>query len=301
MTEFLQLLVNGTALGFKYALVALGFVVIFKATGVINFAQGGFVMVGAYLTYQFGTTWGLPFAVAVVLAMAATALSGLLVERLILRRMVGRPPFALIMITIGMLFIIQEIVTLIWGFDALNLGDPWGLDTVQVGEVVIRISDLWTVGLALAAVAVFFAFFRFTSLGLAMRATALDQEAALAQGMSAKRVFASSWAIAGAVAALAGVTIAAGPANLNPGVQFLALLAFPAIILGGLDSPGGAIVGGVIIGITQTLTAGYQRDYLGFLGDFGNNFQSVMPFVVMVLVLLIRPYGLFGTKEVKRI
>lgn len=298
MTEFLQLVVNGTALGFKYALVALGFVIIFKATGVINFAQGGFVMLGAYLTYQFGTTWGLPFAVAVLLAMVATALSGLVVERLILRRMVGRPPFALIMITIGMLFIIQEIVSLIWGFDALNLGDPWGLETLQVGEIVIRVSDLWTVGLALAAVAVFFAFFRFTSLGLAMRATALDQEAALAQGMSAKRVFASSWAIAGAVAALAGVTIAAGPANLTPGVQFLALLAFPAIILGGLDSPGGAIVGGVIIGITQTLTAGYQGDYAAFLGP---NFQTVMPFVIMVLVLLVRPYGLFGTKEVKRI
>lgn len=298
MTEFLQLIVNGTALGFKYALVALGFVIIFKATGVINFAQGGFVMLGAYLTYQFGTTWGLPFALAVVLAMAATALSGLVVERLILRRMVGRPPFALIMITIGMLFIIQEIVTIIWGFDALNLGDPWGIETVQVGDVVIRVADLWTVGLALVVVAAFFAFFRFTSLGLAMRATALDQEAALAQGMSAKRVFASSWAIAGAVAALAGVTIASGPGALNPQVQFLALLAFPAIILGGLDSPGGAVIGGIIIGITQTLTAGYQGEYAAFLGA---NFQTVMPFVIMVLVLLVRPYGLFGTKEVKRI
>lgn len=299
MTEFLQLIVGGVALGAKYALVALGFVIIFKATGVINFAQGGFVMVGAYLAYNFGVTWGLPFAVAVVLSMIVTALSGLVVERLILRRMVGRPPFALIMITVGMLFIIQEIVTLIWGFEGHDLGDPWGVETVQVGDVFIRVADLWTVALALLVVAAFFAFFRFTSLGLAMRATALDQEAALAQGMSAKRVFASSWAIAGAVAALAGVTISAGiSGGVNPQVQFLALLAFPAIILGGLDSPGGAVIGGIIIGVTQTLTAGYQKEYASFLGD---NFQGVMPFVVMVLILLIRPYGLFGTKEVKRI
>jgi branched-chain amino acid transport system permease protein len=299
MTEFLQLIVAGVALGMKYALVALGFVIIFKATGVINFAQGGFVMIGAYLTFNFNVTWGLPFAVAVALAVVVTALSGLVVERLILRRMVGRPPFALIMITIGMLFIIQEIVTLIWGFEGHDLGDPWGVQTIKVGDVFIRVADLWTVGIALAVVAAFFAFFRFTSLGLAMRATALDQEAALAQGMSAKRVFASSWAIAGGVAALAGVTISAGiSGGVNPQVQFIALLAFPAIILGGLDSPGGAVIGGVIIGITQTLTAGYQKDYAAFLGE---NFQSVMPFVVMVLILLIRPYGLFGTKEVKRI
>lgn len=298
MTEFLQFVLSGVALGFKYALVALGFVVIFKATGVINFAQGGFVMLGAYLTYNFGTTWGLPFWVAVAMAMVATALVGMLVERLVLRRMVGRPPFALIMITVGLLFIIQEVVTAIWGFDNLNLGDPWGVRNVEIGSLVISVADIWTIILALVVVGVFFAFFRWSPLGLAMRATALDQEAALAQGMSAKRVWSVSWAIAGAVAALAGVTIAAGPGNLTPQVQFVALLAFPAIILGGLDSPGGAVIGGVIIGVAQSLTAGYQAEYLSFLG---NGFQSVMPYVVMLVVLLVRPYGLFGTKEVKRV
>jgi branched-chain amino acid transport system permease protein len=298
MTEFLQLVLAGVALGFKYALVALGFVIIFKATGVINFAQGGFVMLGAYLTYNFGITWGLPFWVAVILAMITTALAGMLIERLVLRRMVGRPPFALIMITVGLLFVIQEVVTTIWGFDNLNLGDPWGVDVVNIGELVISVSDIWTVILGLVVVGAFFAFFRFSPLGLAMRATALDQEAALAQGMSAKRVWAVSWTIAGAVAALAGVTIAAGAGGVNPQIQFIALLAFPAIILGGIDSPGGAILGGVIIGVTQTLTAGYQDDYAPWLGS---GFQSVMPYVVMLLILLVRPYGLFGTKEVKRV
>lgn len=298
MTNFLNLVVAGVALGFQYALVALGFVVIFKATHVINFAQGGFVMFGAYLTYQFGSVWGLPFPLAIVLAMAGTALLGLVVERLILKRMVGKPPFALIMITVGLLFIIQEVVTRIWGFDALSIGDPWGISTVEVGGIVIEVADIWSMVLGIVVVAAFFAFFRFTSLGLAMRATALDQEAALAQGMSARRVFASAWAISGAVAALAGVVIASGPGGLTPAVQFVALLAFPAIILGGLDSPGGAVIGGIVIGLTQTLTAGYHNEYVPWLGQ---NFQTVMPYVVMVVVLLIRPYGLFGTPEVKRI
>jgi branched-chain amino acid transport system permease protein len=298
MTNFIQLVVAGVALGFQYALVALGFVVIFKATGVINFAQGGFVMLGGYLAYQFGALWGLPFWLAVILAMAVTALVGLIVERLVLRHMVGKPLFALIMITIGLLFVLQEFAATMWGVDALNLGDPWGVEVVQVGDVVIAVSDLWGIVLAGLVLIAFFLFFRFTPLGLAMRATALDQEAALAQGMSAKRVFASAWAIAGAVAALAGVIVASGPGALNPSVQFIALLSFPAIILGGLDSPAGAVLGGVIIGISQTLTAGYQGDYAGWLGA---NFQTVMPFVVMVLILLVRPYGLFGTREVKRI
>jgi len=298
MTNFLNLVTAGVALGFQYALVALGFVVIFKATHVINFAQGGFVMFGAYLTYQFGSVMGLPFALAVMLAMIGTALLGVLVERLILKRMVGKPPFALIMITVGLLFIIQEVVTRLWGFDALSIGDPWGIDTVDVGGIVIEVADIWAMVLGAIVIAAFFAFFRFTSLGLAMRATALDQEAALAQGMSARRVFASAWGISGAVAALAGVVIASGPGGLTPQVQFVALLAFPAIILGGLDSPGGAVIGGIVIGVTQTLTAGYQNDWAPWLGQ---NFQTVMPYVVMVIVLLIRPYGLFGTPEVKRI
>jgi branched-chain amino acid transport system permease protein len=239
-----------------------------------------------------------PFWPSVALAALATAAFGLLVERLILRRMIGKPPFALIMITIGLLFVLQELVSTIWGFDALNIDDPWGIETVSVGDIVISVKNIWTVVLATLVLFAFFAFFKYTAMGLAMRATAIDQEAALAQGMSVKRVFAVSWAIAGAVAAIGGVTLAAGPGGLSPTVQFFALLAFPAIILGGLDSPGGAVVGGIVIGLAQTLTAGYQGDLAPWLGA---NFQTVMPYVVMVIVLLVRPYGLFGTREVKRI
>jgi branched-chain amino acid transport system permease protein len=298
VTEFLQLTFQGIALGCQYALVALGFVIIYKATGVINFAQGGFVLLGAYLAYNFGQTWDLPFTLAVLMAMVSGALLGAFVERVLLRRMVAQPVFAVIMITIGLLFVLDQLVTSIWGFENLNLGDPWGNDTVRVADVVLSVGDLWTIGITTAAVLAFFLFFRFSTTGLAMRAAALDQEAALAQGVSPGRVFALAWAIAGAVAALGGITHAAGSAQLSPAVGFFALAAFPAMILGGLDSPLGAVVGGIIIGVTQNLTAGYQPDHAAWLG---NNFHIVMPYVVMVVILMIRPYGLFGTPEVRRV
>lgn len=298
MTDFLQLCFAGVALGAIYALVALGFVIIYKATGVINFAQGGMVALGAYMAYNFHNTWNVPFALAVVVAMLFVATVGAGVERLILRRMVGQPVFAVIMITIGLLFIADQVVTGIWGFDPIPLGDPWGLDSATVGDVVLLHKDIWTIVIAAVVLAAFFAFFRYSILGVAMRATAFDQEAAIAQGISARRVFALAWAIAGAVATLAGVMLSTGSAGVRPTVGFIALAAFPAIILGGLDSPGGAVLGGVILGLTQTLTAGYQPQWAPWLGA---GFDQVMPYVVMVLILLVRPYGLFGTKEVRRV
>jgi branched-chain amino acid transport system permease protein len=297
MSELLQILLQGVALGAKLALVALGFVVIFKATGVINFAQGGLVLIGAYLTYNVSETWGVPFYVAVVVAMVGGALVGALVERVALRPMIGKPTFAAIMVTIGVLFVLEQVVTSIWGFDNLNLGDPWRSRTLHAGDVTLAVRDLWTIGLTAAALAAFFAFFRYSSTGVAMRASALDPEAALAQGISPGRVYTLAWAISGAVAALAGVTLASGSAQLAPGIGFVALAAFPAVILGGLDSPGGAVVGGILIGVSQTLTARYLND----VEWLGTNFHNAMPYILMIVVLLVRPYGLFGTKEVQRV
>jgi branched-chain amino acid transport system permease protein len=298
MTEFLQLFAAGIALGARYSLVALGFVVIFRSTKVINFAQGGLVVLGAYFTYNAHQTWGLSFWPSLLIGMVGTAVIGALVERVVLRRMVGQPTFTIIMITIGLLFIVQEVVTAVWGSEPLDLGDPWGIRTVERSNVVVSVRDLWTIALTGAVLAAFFVFFRYSKFGIAMRATAVDQEAALAQGISVHRVFAVSWAIAGAVAALAGATLAAGPGNLGIGIGDLAFAAFPAIILGGLDSPGGAVVGGTVIGVTQVLTQGYQPRWFPSLGT---GFNQVMPYVVMIAILLIRPYGLFGTKEVRRV
>ena len=298
MRDFLQLCFAGLSVGSLYALVALGFVIIFKATGVINFAQGALLLVGGYLAYNVHNTWGVPFYLSIPVAMLLCGALGAVIERVILRRMVGQPVFAVIMVTIGLVFILDPVVTTIWGFDRLELGDPWGVETIGAGDLRLAVKDVWTIGLAAAVMAAFFAFFRYSRLGVAMRATAFDQEAAIANGISARRVFALSWAIAGAVATLAGVMMSAGGPGVRPDIQFIALFAFPAIILGGLDSPGGAVVGGIIMGLTQTLTAGYQPRYAEWLGG---GFDGVMPYVVMVLILLVRPYGLFGTKEVRRV
>jgi branched-chain amino acid transport system permease protein len=298
MNNFLQYCFGGSALGARYALVALGFVVIHRATGVINFAQGSIVALGAYFTFNAHQTWGLPFVVAVGIAVLGAAAVGVLIERFILRRMAGEPVFSVIMLTIGLLFVIDQVVTMVWGQDAQNLGDPWGIDTVTAGEIVMAVEDLWSIGLAFAVVAAFFVFFHYSGTGLAMRAVAIDEEAAMARGISVRRVVAVAWGISGAVAAIAGVTLASGPAALRPSIGLIALAAFPAMILGGLDSPFGAVVGGFIIGITQTLTAGYQPTHASWLGE---DFQAVTPYVVMIVILMLRPYGLFGTKEVERL
>jgi branched-chain amino acid transport system permease protein len=298
MNDFLQLCFAGLALGSRYALVALGFVIIFKATGVINFAQGALVTLGAYMAYNAHQTWGVPFPLALAIAVAVGVVAGIFVQRLLLRRMIGRPVFGVIMITIGLLFLLDQVPPSIWGYDALDLGDPWGIDTMDANGVVLAVRDLWTIGLAATVLFGFFVFFKFSRMGIAMRAAAVDQEAALARGISVRRVFAWSWGIAAGVAALAGVSLGSGPASVTPSLGMIALAAFPAMILGGLDSPKGAVVGGLVIGVTQTLTAGYQPQYAAFLG---NNFYVVMPYVVMIAILLVRPYGLFGTKEVHRL
>lgn len=298
MTDFLQLCFAGIALGARYALVALGFVVIHRATGVINFAQGSILALGAFFAYNAHVTWGLNFYLAALIAIVGAATVGVLVERLLLSRMAGQPVFSVIMITIGLLFVLDQVITMIWGQDAQNLDDPWGIDTVRAGGIVMAVVDLWTIALAIVVVIAFFVFFRFSGLGLAMRAVAIDEEAAMARGISVRRVVATAWGISGAVATVAGITLASGPAALRPSVGLVALAAFPAMILGGLDSPLGAVVGGFVIGLTQTLTAGYQPQHAAWLGD---DFQAVMPYVVMILILMVRPHGLFGTKEVERL
>jgi branched-chain amino acid transport system permease protein len=298
MTDFLQLLVAGVAVGALYALVALGFVVIYKATGVINFAQGSLLLLGAYFAYTFEKNLHLNFVLAVALAVLACAVGGVIIERAILSRMVGQPVFAVIMITIGLSIALDQ--TVIWRWTGLqkNFPDPWGLDTWHAGSVVIPVVNVVRIVVAGVLLLAFFLFFRYSRLGVAMRATASDQEAALAQGIGAQRIFALSWAVAAGIAAIAGVLLVSGGRGLDPSIGIVALVAFPAIILGGLDSPHGAIVGGVVMGVVETMTSGYSDKLPEWLGA---NFHRVTPYVVLVAILLVRPYGLFGTKEVRRV
>jgi branched-chain amino acid transport system permease protein len=295
MTAFLQLLFQGFALGCIYALVALGFTVVYRASKVINFAQGSLLLVGAYLISVLATGLNLPFALAVIGAIALLAAGGAAFQMLVLRRLLGQPVFVLVMITIGLSIVIDSSIPAIFGGNARILGDPWGASAVNVGGVTFSWVRIWTVlctGLILVA---FFAFDRFSRYGLAMRATAADEEAALAVGVPVRRVYALTWAIAGGVAAVGGMFLAGFPSSVNPSLGDVALRAFPAVILGGLDSPPGAVVGGITIGIVEVMASGYSPGWMG------SNFAAVAPYVVMILVLLSKPYGLFGTRPVERV
>lgn len=298
MTDFLQLTVQGLALGAVYALVALGFVVVYKATEVINFAHGELMLLGAYLVYALGSVARLPFVVAVPLAMALMAVVGFGIERTILQRMVGRPTFSVVMITIGLAIILRQVVTAAFGFDDRLLGDPWGASQFALGGVRLNVVSLATMLACAILFVAFFTFFRTSRAGVAMRATALDQEAALAVGIPVRHVYAWSWMIAAATATVAGVFLAAFPSSLSPTLGFAAFRAFPAAIVGGLDSPGGAIVGGLGIGVIEVLVQGYQPQLAPWLGV---DFHVVAPYFLMIAVLMVRPYGLFGTREVERV
>jgi branched-chain amino acid transport system permease protein len=301
VTKFLSLLGDGLALGAVYALVALGFVVIYRATRVINFAQGGLVVFGAFLVYQGEHTWKLGFWLSFLFAMACCAAIGAAFESLVLRRMIGQPIFAIILITIGLFLLVEPVTTTVWHNPPGGIATPWKLHTVKLGDVRLLQVNIATVVLGGIVLAAFFLLFRYTRVGLAMRATAVDQEAALAQGISVRQIFALSWAIAGAVAVVGGMMLAggAGPApGLSVSLSLIALRAFPAIILGGLDSPGGAVIGGLTIGVAQVMAGGYIPAEVPALGA---QFADVVPYVIMFLVLLVRPYGLFGTAEVERV
>lgn len=297
MSDFLQFAVAGLSLGSIYALICLGFVVIYRATGVVNFAQGGLVTLGAFVAHQLVQDSGVPFLVGVPLAMALVAGFGLLLERFVLRPMVGQPVFAIILITLGVLFVIEQFCAVVWGYDVVMIGDPWGVRTVAMGGIPVKVADLWTIGAALLALAGFFALFRFTTIGIAMRAGASDPEAALAHGISPRAIHGLSWAVAGAVATMAGILVAAGPKGVDLTLGAVAFRAFPAMILGGLESAEGAVVGGLFIGLVEVLTAAYLVPAAPWLG---NNFHVVMPYLVMIAILVVRPYGLFGTEEVRR-
>jgi branched-chain amino acid transport system permease protein len=294
MAELVEAVLRGLGTGSVYALLALGFVIIYKATRVISFAQPAFMLAGVtmvtYLVLEVS------FWVAVPVAAALTGVLALGVERLAVRPMIGRPAFVVAIITLGVDVAVRVVVNAFIGLDVRNVLDPWGLRTVGVGGIDMQQRHLAAFLTTAALVAALFAFFRFTRMGLAMRAAAYDQEAALAQGVSVGAVFALSWGLAGALAAVAGTFAAAG-SSVDAALWLIALTALPVIILGGLDSLAGAVVGGLAIGVLQELTATYQN-HAPWLGG---NVSVITPYVVMLLVLLVRPYGLFGTREVERV
>jgi branched-chain amino acid transport system permease protein len=298
MVTFLQLLVQGIALGCVYALIALGFTVVLQA-GVINFAHGSFMLLGAYIVSWLAVDLKIPFVVALALGAVVIALLGVAFEQSVLRRMASRPVFTVIMITLGLDIILRIITSGIWGYDPRpSNGDPFGLEGFNVGDLRLNWADIAIVMTTLILLALIFAFFKYTRYGIAMRAVATDHEAAAAIGISLPQIYAITWAIAGVVATLGGVFLAASPRTLDTTLGIVALRAFPAIILGGLGSTTGAVVGGLILGLLEVLVAGYQNTLFPWLGT---GFNRVAAYVVLLIVLLVRPYGLFGQKEVERV
>ncbi|MCA1712390.1 MAG: branched-chain amino acid ABC transporter permease [Actinobacteria bacterium] len=296
MTQFLSLLLNGLSLGAIYALIALGFAVIFKASEVVSFCHGSLLLFGAYVIARASDT--LPFGLAVLLGIGATAGLGLLIERIIINRLRGAPVITLAIATIGVeVLLATELIRRI-GSDIPNLPAPWGGDSIRVGDVGISTNRAVAMVVAAVLIAVFFAAFKYSRWGVAMRAAAEDGETAALMGIRLGRVSALAWVVGGALAAVAGLFLVGAPTpGVSPAVNAVALRAFPAAILGGLDSTGGALVGGLIIGIAESMASGYQ-DQLLFLG---RGFGDVVPYVVMIAVLLVRPSGLFGTRELTRV
>jgi branched-chain amino acid transport system permease protein len=294
MTEFIEGVLRGLGVGSVYALLALGFVIIYKATRVISFAQPAFMLAGVVMVSHLVGVTG--FWLALPIAAALTAVLALGVERVAVRPMIGRPAFVVAIITLGVDVTIRVVVNAFIGLDVRNINDPWGLDKISIGPVEMEQRHLATLIATAFLVAGLFAFFRYTRMGLAMRAAADDQEAALAQGISVGSVFAMSWALAGALAAIGG-TFAATGGSFDGTLWLVTLVALPVIILGGLDSLPGAVVGGLAVGVAQELVATYQNN----APWLGGNVSVITPYVLMLLVLLVRPYGLFGTREVERV
>lgn len=315
MSELTQYLTSGLALGAIYGLVALGFVVIYRASQVFNFAHGELLTLGAvvmvYLSAPAVTTessglgaptvsgLGLPWGLALVLSMIITGLVAAIIERVGLRPLVGRPVFVPIIVTLFVGAVLRTTVMLIFGNDSMPILTPWdSMGAVQLGGAMLDFNSIWAIVAGVAAFGGFGLLIRYTRLGVAMRATASDQETALGLGIPVGRILGITWFIAGAFAALAGIFLGIRDYSVDMNLGFIALRAFPAVIVGGLDSALGAVVAGLLLGVLEVLTAAYLNTWLG---PMGKNFHTVFPYLVMIVFLVVRPYGLFGTWKVERV
>ena len=291
---FLDLVINGLLVGLMYALVALGFVLIYKATRVINFAQGDLVMFAGYAAAFFVVDLGLPLWLMLIIVCTGMVLLGFLQERLVLRPLIGQPVVSVIMVTIGLAFVLQGLVTIFWGAGTRELALPVRADPYMIGPVFISPINLLAGLIAVVFLVLFGLFFTRSRMGVAMRAVADDQQAAMVVGIKVPQVFALSWAISG-LAATAGGIVWGNQIGVDTFLNLVGLKVFPVVILGGLDSIGGAILGGLIMGVVESLAAGY------FDPIVGGGTKDFVPYVLMILVLFIRPYGMFGHETIERV
>ncbi len=287
-------LTTGIMVGGIYALVALGWVLIYKCSGVLNLAMGELTLIGAYVTLTF-YQWGLPFLFAVVCTLLIGIALGFLTERVFLDRLIGEPILTVIMVTVGLQFFFRGLVELVWGTDTRVFTPPvFSLKPITFGPLQVSPVYLWSFILAIVLLLIFVVFFKYTRWGLSMQATADDETAALSLGVSARFVYGAAWAIAFMSAGVGGALL--GNINgINISVGQLGLLVLPAVVLGGLNSVPGAIIGGIIIGVLQNFSGGYLDQY------FPGGGKEIMPFAFMAVFLLFRPHGLWGWERIERV
>lgn len=296
MTFFLQLMISGFALGMVYALVAIGFVVIIKCSKLFNIAQGHFVMIGGYLGYTFLITFGLPVWASLLLTIGVAAIMGLLIERFALRPLVGQPVLAVIMMTMALATVLEGLATLVWGGEYKAYHGVLPTLTLQLGEVSVPPESLIGIIVSIAAVAILLLFFRYTKSGLAMRATAEDVQVVQSVGIKVTTVYALSWVIASVLGVIAGILLGGVSGVMIPMAE-VGLKAFAVVLLGGIDSIGGAIIAGIILGMLENVAAGYLDPLL----PSGGGLAHVIPFIVIIIVLIFKPHGLFGLARIERI
>jgi branched-chain amino acid transport system permease protein len=294
MELFIQLLITGILVGSIYALVALGWTLIYKCSGVLNLAMGELTLIGAYVCLTF-YQWHVPFILALFFTLVMGFALGLLTEHLFLRPMIGEPILSVIMVTVGLSFFFKGIVELIWGTNTVVFSPSvFPMEPTVIGKIVIGQVYLWAFIAALILLIGFVSFFKFTKWGLSMQATADDEMAALSLGVNAKVVYALAWGIAFMSAGVGG-TLLGNINGLNISVGYIGLLVLPAVVLGGLNSIPGAIVGGLMIGVLQNLADGYLSRYTP------GGVKDVFPFAVMVIILLFKPSGLWGWRRIERV
>jgi branched-chain amino acid transport system permease protein len=289
----LVLFTNGVMIGLMYTLIALGFVLVYKATDAINFAQGEFVMFAGFIAAA-GALAGLPFSVCALLALAAMIAFGFALERVVLRPLIGRPVVAVIMATIGVAALLRGSATLVFGAGTRAIVMPVSDEPLFLGPVMLAPVELVGAGVSLVFLAAFTWFFLRSRMGVAMRAVADSQQVAMAMGINVQRYFALAWAMAGMVSALGGVVWGA-MLGVDNQLAVVGLKVFPVVILGGLDSVMGAVVGGLVVGVTENLAAGYLDPYVG------GGTKDFAPYILMILALVIRPYGIFGRRRIERV
>ena len=285
-----QQIISGVAVGCIYALVALGFVLIYKATEVINFAQGEFMMIGAFVAYTLIALVKLPFLPALAFTLVFMFFFGIFLDRVMFRPLVGEEAFALVMVTLGLSFTLRSVAGMIWTYDTFDFPFIFSEKPLVLGGLVISTIHLTIIVSSVILVFLLYLFFKFTDFGIAMQATSQNQLAAYLMGIGVKKVFLLTWAISSVIAAVAGILIA--PISfLHANMGFIGLKAFPAAVLGGFGSIPGAIVGGLIIGLSENLAGAYLT----------TGFKNVFAYIILIIVLMIRPEGIFGIQEKKRV